>query len=138
MQPAAAQSSAPVRISPPISAGAGTYRLIAGAGGRQVGSVMVHAHDKDTVEVTDLHVAEAQRGQGIGRMLLTSVARTGAQFGRSKVTLAAQDTGTGHLDSMVQGHGVRAGRREPTWLSAAGGTDQPAYRDRPAPGNSVF
>ena len=105
MQPAAAQSSAPVRISPPISAGAGTYRLIAGAGGRQVGSVMVHAHDKDTVEVTDLHVAEAQRGQGIGRMLLTSVARTGAQFGRSKVTLAAQDTGTGHLTQWYKGMG---------------------------------
>ena len=58
---------------------------------------MVHARDKGTVEVTDLNVAEAQRGHGIGRMLLASAARTGQQFGKSKVALAAQDNGSGHL-----------------------------------------
>jgi len=105
MPPAAAQPSAPVRISPPISAGPGSYRMTAGAGGRQVGSVMVHARDKGAVEVTDLHVAEAQRGHGIGRMLLASAARTGQQFGKSKVTLAAQDNGSGHLTQWYRGMG---------------------------------
>jgi ribosomal protein S18 acetylase RimI-like enzyme len=105
MPPGAAQPSAPVRISPPISAGPGSYRLTAGAGGHQVGSVMVHARDKGAVEVTDLQVAEAQRGHGLGRMLLASAARTGQQFGRSKVTLAAQDNGSGHLTRWYKGMG---------------------------------
>jgi hypothetical protein len=90
-------SSSPVRILPPISAGPGRYRLTAGAGGRQVGSVMVHVRDKGAIEVTDLNVAKAQRGHGIGRMLVASAARTGQQIGKSKVTLAAQDKGSGHL-----------------------------------------
>jgi ribosomal protein S18 acetylase RimI-like enzyme len=97
MPPDAAQSLAAVRISPPMSAGHGTYRLNAGAGGRQVGSVMVHARERGAVEVTDLNVAEAQRGHGIGRMLVASAARAGQQFGKSKVTLAARDNGSGHL-----------------------------------------
>jgi hypothetical protein len=42
----AAQPSAPVRISPPISAGSGSYRLSAGAGGREIGSVIAHARKK--------------------------------------------------------------------------------------------
>ncbi len=95
--PGAAQPSAPVRISPPISAGPGSYRLTAGASGRQVGSVMVHAREKASVEVTDLGVDQSQRGHGIGQMLVASAARTGLQFGKSKVTLAAQDKGSGHL-----------------------------------------
>jgi hypothetical protein len=41
MLPGAAPPAPPVRISPPISAGPGSYRLTAGAGGRQVGSVML-------------------------------------------------------------------------------------------------
>jgi ribosomal protein S18 acetylase RimI-like enzyme len=105
MPSSAARPSAPVRISPPISAGPDSYRLTAGAGGRQVGSVMVHARDKGAVEVTDLHVAEAQRGHGLGRMLLASAARTGQQFGKSKVTLAAQDNGSGHLTRWYKGMG---------------------------------
>jgi ribosomal protein S18 acetylase RimI-like enzyme len=97
MRSSAAQPSAPVRISPPIGAGPGRYRLIAGARGRQVGSVTVHARDKGTVEVSDLHVAEGQRGRGIGKMLVASAAKAGQQFGSSTVTLAAQDNGSGHL-----------------------------------------
>jgi GNAT superfamily N-acetyltransferase len=97
MMPGAVQPSAPVRISPPVSAGPGSYRLTAGAGGHQIGSVMVHAHNKGAVEVTDLGVDQTQRGQGIGRMLVASAAKTGLQFGKSKVTLAAQDKGSGHL-----------------------------------------
>jgi GNAT superfamily N-acetyltransferase len=105
MPSAAAQPAAPVRISPPISAGPASYRLTAGAAGRPVGSVIVHARDKGAVEVTDLQVAEAQRGHGIGQMLLASAARTGQQFGRSKVTLAAQDNGSGHLTQWYKGMG---------------------------------
>jgi GNAT superfamily N-acetyltransferase len=98
MMPAAGQVSAPVRISPPVSAGPGSYRLTAGAGGRQFGSVMVHARAKQSaVEVTDLGVDQSQRGHGIGQMLVASAAKTGLQFGKSKVTLAAQDKGSGRL-----------------------------------------
>jgi ribosomal protein S18 acetylase RimI-like enzyme len=89
--------SPPVRISAPISTGPGSYRLTAGAGGRQVGSVMVHARDRGAVEVTDLGVAPAHREHGIGKLLLASAARTAQQMGRSKVALAAQDNGSGHL-----------------------------------------
>jgi GNAT superfamily N-acetyltransferase len=93
----AARPSAPMRISPPISTGPGHYRLTAGVGGRQVGSVLVHARDKSAIEVTDLNVAQAKRGYGIGRQLVASAARTGQQFGKSKVILAAQDGASGHL-----------------------------------------
>jgi GNAT superfamily N-acetyltransferase len=95
--PGAVQPSAPVRISQPVAAGPGSYRLTAGAGGRQVGSVMVHARDRGMVEVTDLGVDQTQRGRGIGQMLVASAAKAGQQFGKSKVTLAAQDKGNGHL-----------------------------------------
>jgi ribosomal protein S18 acetylase RimI-like enzyme len=106
MGPGMAQPSAPVRISPPISTGPGSYRLTAAvSGGRPAGSVMVHARDKGVVEVTDLHVAEAQRGHGIGQRLLASAARTGQQFGRSKVTLGSQDNGSGHLTRWYKGMG---------------------------------
>ena len=97
MSAGAVQPSAPVRISPPINAGPGSYRLTAGTGGRQVGSVMVHARDRGVVEVTDLGVDQNQRGHGIGQMLVASAAKAGQQFGKSKVTLAAQDRGSGHL-----------------------------------------
>ena len=97
MPPGTAQPSAPVRISPPVSAGRGSYRLSAGAGGREIGSVMVHARDRGAVEVTDLGVDAAQRGNGVGQMLVAAAARTGLQSGQSKVTLAAQDRGSGHL-----------------------------------------
>jgi ribosomal protein S18 acetylase RimI-like enzyme len=105
MMPGVAQPSSPVRISPPISTGPGRFRLTAGAGGRPVGSVMVHQRDKGTVEVTDLSVDEAQRGHGIGQMLVASAAKTGLQFGKSKVTLAAQDGGSGHLTQWYKGMG---------------------------------
>ena len=97
MPAAAAQLSAPVRVSPPTSAGSGSYRLTAGSGGREVGSVVVHARDNGAVEISDLNVAAAHRGRGIGRLLLASAAKTGRQFGGSRVSLAAQDSGSGRL-----------------------------------------
>jgi ribosomal protein S18 acetylase RimI-like enzyme len=105
MPPRAAQPSVPARISAPVSSGPGSYRLTAGSGGRQVGSVTVHARDKGAVEVTDLHVAEAQRGHGVGRMLVASAAKAGLQLGKSKVSLAAQDNGSGHLTQWYKGLG---------------------------------
>jgi len=96
-RPAAAQPSAPVRISAPLSTAPGSYHLSAAAGGVSVGSVMVHARDRAAIEVTDLAVDPAHREHGIGKMLLASAARTGQRFGRSKVTLAAQDNGSGRL-----------------------------------------
>jgi ribosomal protein S18 acetylase RimI-like enzyme len=95
--PRAAQPAAPVRISPPVGAGLDSYRLSAGAGGREIGSVMVHPRDRGAVEVTDLGVDATQRGNGVGQMLVAAAARTGLRSGRSKVTLAAQDRGSGHL-----------------------------------------
>src|SRR5579863_6121511 len=97
LAPGAAQPPSPVRISPPISAGPSRYRLTAGAAGRKIGSVMVHAHDKASLEVTDLRVDPAHREHGIGKLLLDSAARTGQRFGKSKVMLAAQDSGSGRL-----------------------------------------
>jgi 5-methylcytosine-specific restriction endonuclease McrA len=99
--PNVGQSESALRISPPISVGSGSYRLRAGARGREIDSVIAHARDKGAIEGTDLSVNEAHRGQGVGMMPITSAARTGLQFGRSKVTLAAQDRRSGHL---VQWH----------------------------------
>ncbi len=93
----AVQRSAPVRMSAPIPAGGSSYRLVAGEGGHQVGSVMVHAKGTASIEVTDLGVDQAHREQGIGKLLIASAARTGLQLGKAKMALAAQDTGSGRL-----------------------------------------
>jgi len=133
IQPRAAQ---PVRISPPTRTSPGSFRLTAGAGGRQVGSVMVHARDARSVEVTDLGVEPAQRERGIGRMLLASAARAGLQVGRSRVALAAQDNGSGRLTrwykalgftqvGMDQGGYPRLEAPIGRLLGAAGGDAQP-------------
>ena len=66
---------------------------------------MVHARDKGAVEVTDLGVDQTQRGHGIGQVLVASAAKTGLQFGKSRVTLAAQDKGSGHLTRWYKGMG---------------------------------
>jgi ribosomal protein S18 acetylase RimI-like enzyme len=108
-----AQPSAPVRISPRTSAAPGSFRLTAAAGGRQVGSVMVHTGGRATAEVTDLGVEPAYREQGIGKLLLAEAALTGLQCGKSKVTLAAQDNGCGKLTRWYKGMGfVQIGRNQ--------------------------
>jgi ribosomal protein S18 acetylase RimI-like enzyme len=65
----------------------------------------VHAREKASVEVTDLGVDPAHRQHGIGKLLLASAARTGLQSGKSKVTLAAQDAGSGRLTQWYKGIG---------------------------------
>jgi ribosomal protein S18 acetylase RimI-like enzyme len=101
----AVQPSSPVRISTPMSAGPGRYRLTATTGGLQVGEVMVHTKGRTAAEITDLGVDPAHRDHGIGKLLLASAARTGMQFGKSKVTLAAQDDGSGRLTHWYKGIG---------------------------------
>jgi ribosomal protein S18 acetylase RimI-like enzyme len=87
-----------VHISALVPTGTSSFRLAANVEGRSVGSVMVHAGPKAAVEVTDLGVASSYREQGIGKMLLASAARTGRLLGKSRVSLAAQDNGSGRLN----------------------------------------
>ncbi len=97
--------TAGVVISAPITASRGSYRLVAGAGGRQVGSLMVQARDQSSIEVTDLGVERAYREQGIGKTLIAAAARTALQLGKEKVGLAAQDSGSGRLTQWYKGMG---------------------------------
>ncbi|MCG8607477.1 DUF4157 domain-containing protein, partial [bacterium] len=64
--PGAIQRSAPVHISAPASVGRGSYRIVAGAAGHQVGSVMVHDRGDAAIEVTDLGVNRNHRKHGVG------------------------------------------------------------------------
>jgi ribosomal protein S18 acetylase RimI-like enzyme len=91
------RSQAQVHISAPGGTLPGSYRLTAGPGGNPVGSLVVHTKRGATAEVTDLGVAPGHRDQGIGRQLLVSAARAGLRSGNSKLSLSAQDNGTGKL-----------------------------------------
>jgi hypothetical protein len=88
---------------------------------------MVHARDEGMVEVTDLHVDRAHREHGIGKMLLASAARTGLQSGKSKISLAAQDNGSGRLTQWYKGMGF-----------AQVGVNQRGYPQLEAPINRVL
>jgi hypothetical protein len=70
---------------------------VAGADGREVGSVMLHTKERAAIEITNLTVEPGHRERGIGTLLMASAMRTGLKLGKSKVTLAAQDNGSGHL-----------------------------------------
>ncbi len=71
---------------------------------------MVHARGHSSIEVTDLKVEASHRGQNIGGMLMASALRAGQQLGRSRVTLASQDDGSGRLTRWYQRMGFeRAG-----------------------------
>jgi ribosomal protein S18 acetylase RimI-like enzyme len=95
--PGAVQRSTPMKVSGMVPVGNGSYRITVGAGGQEVGSVMVHDRGKAALEVTDLAVDQAYRKQGLGGVLMASAARAGLQLRKSKVTLASQDLGTGRL-----------------------------------------
>ncbi len=94
---AGAPETAPVQVAPPAKVGPNTYRIAAGAGGRPIGSVLVHARGASAIEVTDLSVEPSYRGQGLGGILLASAMRAGQQLGRSRAVLASQDDGSGRL-----------------------------------------
>ncbi len=85
-----------------MKAGNGSYRIVAGNGGQQVGSVMVHARGQSAIEVSDLGVDPAHRSQGLGGVLMASALRTGLQLGKSKVVLGSQDDGSGRLTRWYQ------------------------------------
>jgi ribosomal protein S18 acetylase RimI-like enzyme len=88
---------APVHISAPGSNAPGRYRLTAGPGANPIGSLVVHTRRGAAAEVTDLGVDARFRDRGIGRQLLVSAARAGLRSGNSKLSLAAQDNGSGRL-----------------------------------------
>ena len=99
------RSSPPVQVSGPSPAGPGRYRISASAGGQVAGSVMVQAREGAAVELTDLSVDPAHRKQGLGEMLISSALRLGRDLGKSHVTLASQDNGSGRLTRWYQGLG---------------------------------
>jgi hypothetical protein len=101
IQPRSSGTSGPsgVEVSPPAKVGENRYRIVAGAGGQPIGSVMVHVRSQSEIEVTDLKVDSSIRGRGVGAELIASAASAGQQLGRSRVVLASQDNGSGRLTS---------------------------------------
>ncbi|MBL8170397.1 MAG: GNAT family N-acetyltransferase, partial [Acidobacteria bacterium] len=103
-KPASSQrETSQIHVSAPVRAGKGSYRITAGAGGQQVGSVMVHERDRSSIEVTDLGVNSAHRKQGLGNALIASALRAGLQMGKTRVVLNSQDNGSGRLTNWYQG-----------------------------------
>jgi ribosomal protein S18 acetylase RimI-like enzyme len=97
MAGAAGGSQAQVHIFGRNGPAPGSHRLTAGAGANAMGSLVVHTKRGAAAEVTDLGVAPGYRDQGIGRQLLASAAQTGLRSGHSKLSLSAQDNGSGKL-----------------------------------------
>jgi ribosomal protein S18 acetylase RimI-like enzyme len=77
-------------------------------GHQLLGSVTVRDVDDATCEATDLSVEREHRGEGYGAELIGAVARAGAKLGRSRVTLGAQDDGSGRLDHWYESLGFNA------------------------------
>ncbi|MCG8607478.1 GNAT family N-acetyltransferase, partial [bacterium] len=84
-----------------------SYRIVAGAAGHQVGSVMVHDRGDAAIEVTDLGVNRNHRKHGVGGDLMASAFRAGLQLGKSKVSLASQDDGSGRLTNWYKSMGFK-------------------------------
>lgn len=84
-------------ISKPKAIGNGRFVIDANVKGLKAGSVMVHDKDDTSIELTDLGVDSASRKQGLGEKLVRTAAQTGAHMGKSKISLAAQDNGSGRL-----------------------------------------
>jgi ribosomal protein S18 acetylase RimI-like enzyme len=94
---AAPQQAVKTAVSRPMPVGNGRYQIIASLGTEIAGSLLVHDTGATAVEITNLNVDPAHRKQGLGRELLASAARAGRQLGKSTLTLAAQDSGSGRL-----------------------------------------
>lgn len=105
---ATVQRSSPLNISGMMAVGNGSYRIVAGVGEQQVGSVMLHNNGKTSIEVTDLAVDPSHRKQGLGGVLMASAMRAGLQLGKTNVTLASQDSGTGRLTAWYKNMGFSA------------------------------
>ena len=98
-------AGAGVRISAPMPAGNGSFRLSANSGATSIGSVMVHTKAGGVAHITDLEVAQAHRDQGVGKMLLASAARAGMARGNPRVSLHADDAGSGRLNRWYKSMG---------------------------------
>jgi ribosomal protein S18 acetylase RimI-like enzyme len=127
-----------VRVSEPIRDGDGSYRVRAEVAGRNVGSLRVHVDTGRSARVTDLGVDPGHRSQGIGKMLLASAARAGQRFGKSSVTLTADDNGSGKLNRWYGGLGfARAGndaRGRPRFEAQTGRVLAGAAQPKKGPG----
>ncbi len=99
------QAGPAIRIQPPTPLGDGRYRVSAYSGGRQVGSLMIRSGKVAAAHVTDLSVDERHRDQGIGRMLIVSAAQASQRFGKARLSLDAQDGGSGRLTRWYQDMG---------------------------------
>jgi GNAT superfamily N-acetyltransferase len=96
-----------MHLSGPVKIGAGSYKISAASGGREIGSVSLHDRDRSTIELTDLGVDQSHRGDGVGQGLLGSALREGLRLGKTNVTLGSQDDGSGRLTKWYRGMGFR-------------------------------
>jgi ribosomal protein S18 acetylase RimI-like enzyme len=94
---ASERSAAHVEVSEPIRSGDGSHKVVAAQGGQSAGSLKLHDRGSGTIEVTDLGVPAAQRGSGVGHRLLASALQAGRRLGGRKVSLDADDKGSGRL-----------------------------------------
>src|SRR5437763_279921 len=72
-------------------------RISAWRQGREVGSALLGRRLPD-VELTDLMVAQEDRGRGYGRALVRAAAEHGARHGARALVLTSQDDGSRSLD----------------------------------------
>jgi GNAT superfamily N-acetyltransferase len=105
-QEAPLQRTTPVRVGA-MSLGDGSHKVTAAQDGRPAGSLRLHDRGRGTVEVTDLGVEATHRGAGVGHQLLHSALRTVLRLGGRKVSLNADDKGSGRLINWYQQMGFR-------------------------------
>jgi GNAT acetyltransferase-like protein len=90
-----------VTSSPP----GGSRQIRIASGNREIGSVEVLDAGRDAVQVVNLKVDSDQRGHGAGVQLMRAAAFEGLRRGKSRVTLASQDNGSGKLTRWYEGMG---------------------------------
>jgi ribosomal protein S18 acetylase RimI-like enzyme len=90
------------------AAGRGRSKITLSGRAGVIGSVVVTATDRSSVEATDLAVDAGERGQGYGSDLVAAAARSAEGSGHSRITLGSQDDGTGHLDGWYRSLGFSA------------------------------
>ncbi|MCK9919343.1 GNAT family N-acetyltransferase [Microbacteriaceae bacterium K1510] len=111
----------PAPVSRPTKVAPGSYRIVAGAPAQPSGTVSLHSRGRSMVEVTDLGVAPAHRGRGLGQTLLLSALQAASRLGKRRVRLTSADNGTGRLTSWYKQMGfepVGAPRRDGVPLEA--------------------
>jgi len=97
--PAAGGRAEPARLSfSQVMTAQSARRVSAAAGGTEIGSLEVRAAT-GAAEVVNLKVKPEYRHQGAGAALIAEAARAAAKMGRARVTLEAQDSGSGRLVS---------------------------------------